>query len=56
MPVGSALTGAHRDGLVLASTAQLAEIQHFVTQGQIVSTELPLRADRQTDRQTDRQL
>ena len=46
VPVASALTGAHRDCLVLASFAQQPEIQHLVSQGQIVSADLLLLTDR----------
>ena len=46
MLVASALTGAHRDCLVLASFTQQPEIQHLVSRGQIVSTDLPLLKDR----------
>ena len=41
VPVASALTGAHRDCLFLASFAQQPEIQHLVSRGQIVSADLP---------------
>ena len=47
VPVASALTGTHRDCLFLASFAQQPEIQHLVSRGQIVSSDLPLLTDRQ---------
>ena len=39
LPVASALTGAHRNCLVLASNAQQPEIQPLMLQGQIVSAD-----------------
>ena len=53
VPVASATDGGHRDCPVLASVAQLPEIQPLVSRGQIVSAVLPLLTDRQTDTQTD---
>ena len=41
MPVASALTGTHRDCLIVTSFGQEPEIQHLVAQGQIVSADLP---------------
>ena len=52
VPIASILTNAHRDSQFLASFAQLPEIQHLVSQGQIVFGELPLQTDRLTDRWT----
>ena len=52
MSVAGALTGTHRDFLVVASFGQEPEIQCLVSRGQIVSTDLPLLMDGQTDRQT----
>ena len=40
MPVASALTGTHRDCLIIASFSQEPEIQLLVSQGQIVSADL----------------
>ena len=39
--VASALTGTHRHCLIVASLGQEPEIQSLVSQGQIVSTDLP---------------
>ena len=47
-PVASAMTAVHRDHLIPASNAQWLEIQQPVSQGQIVSTDLPLLMDGQT--------
>ena len=41
MPAASAMTAVHRDRLVLASDAQWPDIQPIVSQGQIVSADLP---------------
>ena len=41
VPVASALTGTHRDCLIVASFGQEPEIQHLVSRGQIVSADLP---------------
>ena len=41
MPVASALTGTHRDNLIVASFGQEPEIQCLVSRGQIVSADLP---------------
>ena len=49
VPVVSTLTDAHGDTLVLASFAQQPEIQHLVSRGQIISTDLLLLTDGQTD-------
>ena len=47
-PIASAMTGAHRNRLVLASYAQQPEIQPLMSRGQIVSADLPLRTDGHT--------
>ena len=47
VPVASAMTAARRDHLVLSSNTQWPEIQHLVSQGQIVSADLPLLTDTQ---------
>ena len=41
VPVASALIGTHRDCLIVSSCSQEPEIQYFVSQGQIVSADLP---------------
>ena len=41
VPVASALTGTHRDCLIVASFGQEPEIQRLASQGQIVSADLP---------------
>ena len=41
MPIASAMTAAHRDCPAVASVAQWSEIQPLVSQGQIISTDLP---------------
>ena len=46
------MTTIHRDCLVLASNAQWPEIQPLVSQGQIVSSDLPLLTDGRMDGQT----
>ena len=38
--VASALTGTHRDYLIVASFSQKSEIQRLVSRGQIVSADL----------------
>ena len=48
MPVASAMTAVHRNGLVLASNAQWPEIRSLASQGQIVSADPPLLTDGQT--------
>ena len=48
MPVASAMTGAHKDHLVLASNTQWPKIQPLVSQGQIVSAVTERRMDRWT--------
>ena len=40
MPVASALTGSHRDSLIVASFGQEPDIRCLVSQGQIVSADL----------------
>ena len=40
VPVASALTGTHRDCLIVASSGQKLEIQRPVSRGQIASTDL----------------
>ena len=47
MLVASAMTAVHRDHLVLASNGQLPLTQPLVSQGQIISAELPLRTNTQ---------
>ena len=49
IPAAGALAGVHIDHLLLASNAQRPEIQHLVSQGQIVSADFPLLTDGQTD-------
>ena len=44
-----AVTGIHRDCLVLAPNIQRPEIQPLMSQGQIVSANLPLWTDRRID-------
>ena len=41
VPVASALTGTHRDCLIVVSFGQEPEIQRLVSRGQIVSADLP---------------
>ena len=41
VPVARALTGTHRDCLIVVSFGQKPEMQRLVSQGQIVSTDLP---------------
>ena len=41
VPIASATAGGHKDCPVLASVAQWPEIQPLVSQGQIVSADLP---------------
>ena len=41
VPIASALIGIHRDCLIVASFGQEPEIQLLVSQGQIVSANLP---------------
>ena len=41
MPVASATAGTHKDFSVLASVAQWPEIQLPVSQGKIISADLP---------------
>ena len=41
VPVASALTATHRESLIVASFGQEPEIQRLVSQGQIVSADLP---------------
>ena len=41
VPVASALTGTHRDWLIVASFSQEPEIQCLVSRDQIVSADLP---------------
>ena len=48
MPVASTMTAVHRDHLVLASNAQWPDIQPLVSQGQIVSADLPQWTDGRT--------
>ena len=48
MSVATALTSALGDSLVLASFTQQPDIQHLVSQGQIISTDPPLLMDGQT--------
>ena len=49
VPIASAVTGIHRDCLVLAPNIQRPEIQSLMSRGQIVSTNLPLWTDRRID-------
>ena len=46
VPVASAMTGIHRDHLVLAFDGQWPKIQHLVSRGQIVSADPLLLTDR----------
>ena len=39
MPIASALTGTHRDCLIVASFGHESEIQPLMSQGQIVSAD-----------------
>ena len=41
VPVASTLTCAHRECLIVASFTQEPEVQRLVSQGQIVSADLP---------------
>ena len=53
MPVASATACGHSDCPVLASVAQLPEIQPFVSRGQIVSADLPPVTDASMHTRTD---
>ena len=48
VPVASAMTAVHRDHPFLASNPEWSEIQPSVSQGQIVSADVPLRTDGET--------
>ena len=41
VPIANALSGTHRDCLIVASFGQEPEIQCLVSRGQIVSNDLP---------------
>ena len=48
-PVASAITAVHGDRLILASYVRWPEIQPPVSQGQIISADLPLVTDGRTN-------
>ena len=49
VPISSAMTGVHRNYLILASNAQCSEIQPLMLRGQIIPAHPPLQMDGWTD-------